>query len=48
MFRKAQTRTDYWSRIRKKAPKVPDITCPDIDYVLDKLEKRLGKILTKT
>ena len=48
MFKKAQKRTDYWSRIRKKAPKVPDITCPDIDYVLDKLEKRLGKILTKT
>jgi hypothetical protein len=48
MFNKAQKRTDYWSRIRKKAPKVPDITCPDIDYVLDKLEKRLGKILTKT
>ena len=48
MFRKAQKRTDYWSRIRKKAPKVPDITCPDIDYVLDKLEKRMGKILTKT
>ena len=48
MFRKAQKRTDYWSRIRKKAPKVPDITCPDIDYVLDKLEKRMGMILTKT
>jgi hypothetical protein len=48
MFKKAQKRTDYWSSIRKKAPKVPDITCPDIDYVLDKLEKRLGKILTKT
>ena len=48
MFRKALKRTDYWSRIRKKAPKVPDITCPDIDYVLDKLEKRMGKILTKT
>ena len=48
MFRKAQKRTDYWSRIKKKAPKVPDITCPDIDYVLDKLEKRMGKMLTKT
>ena len=48
MFRKAQKRTDYWSRIRKKAPKVPDITCPDLDYVLDKLEKRMGKNLTKT
>ena len=48
MFKKTQKRTDYWSKIRKKAPKVPDITCPDIDYVLDKLEKRMGKILTKT
>jgi FtsZ-binding cell division protein ZapB len=48
MFYKAQKRTNYWSKIRKKAPKVPDITCPDIDYVLDKLEKRMGKILTKT
>jgi FtsZ-binding cell division protein ZapB len=48
MFKKAQKRTDYWSRIRKKAPKVPDITCPDLDYVLDKLEKRMGKNLTKT
>ena len=48
MFYKAQKRTDYWSKIRKKAPKVPNITCPDLDYVLDKLEKRVGKILTKT
>ena len=48
MFYKAQKRTNYWSKIRKKAPKVPDITCPDIDYVLDKLEKRMGKILKKT
>ena len=48
MFKKAQKRTDYWSKIRKKAPKVPDITCPDIDYVLNKLENLVGKNLNKT
>ena len=47
MFKKAQKRTDYWSKIRKKAPKVPDITCPAIDDVLDKLEKIIDKNLTK-
>ena len=47
MFKKAQKRTDYWSKLRKKAPKVPDITCPDIDSVLDKLEKIIDKNLTK-
>jgi exo-beta-1,3-glucanase (GH17 family) len=31
--------TTYWSKIRKKAPKVPDITCPAIDDVLNRLEK---------
>ena len=48
MFYKAQKRTNYWSKIRKKAPKVPDITCPDIDYVLNKLENLVGKNLNKT
>ena len=48
MFRRAQKRTNYWSKIRKKAPKVPDITCPDIDWVVTQLEKLLGKPLTKT
>ena len=48
MFKKAQKRTDYWSKIRKKAPKVPDITCPDIDSILNKLENRVGKELTKS
>ena len=47
MFKKAQKRTDYWSKLRKKAPKVPDITCPAIDGVLDKLEKIIHKNLTK-
>ena len=42
MWEKAQKRTNYWSRIRKKAPKVPDITCPAIDNVLNQLEKQVG------
>jgi FtsZ-binding cell division protein ZapB len=48
MFKKTQKRTDYWSKIRKKAPKVPDITCPDIDSILNKLENLVGKNLNKT
>ncbi len=32
----------YWGKIRKKAPKVPDLTCPAIDDILDKLEKSIG------
>ena len=43
MFYKAQKRTNYWSKIRKKAPKVPDITCPAIDDVLNQLEKVLDR-----
>jgi len=27
-----------WQRIRRKAPRVPDITCPAIDEVLSKLD----------
>jgi hypothetical protein len=38
----------YWSKIRKKAPKVPDITCPDIDSILNRLEKIVGKEFKKT
>ena len=30
-----------WQRWKKKAPKVPDITCPDIDGIITKLEKHL-------
>ena len=47
MLKKVQKRTDYWSKLRKKAPKVPDITCPAIDSVLDKLERKINKIFTK-
>ena len=42
MFYKAQKRTNYWSKIRKKAPRVPDITCPAIDDILNQLEKVIG------
>jgi len=48
MPKKPHTRTTYWSKIRKKAPKVPDITCPAIDSILNKLEKLVGKNLNKT
>jgi len=44
---KPKTRTSYWSKIKKKAPKVPDITCPDIDAILNRLEKLVGRDLTK-
>jgi len=47
MFFQAQKRTNYWSKIRKKAPKVPDITCPAIDSMLNQLEKQIGKELTQ-
>ncbi len=46
LFQSAQKRTTYWSKIRKKAPKVPDITCPAIDDVLNQLEKLVGRELT--
>ena len=45
---KAKTKTSYWSKIRKKAPKVPDITCPHIDSVLNRLENLIGRNFTKT
>ena len=48
MFYKAQKRTNYWSKIRKKAPKVPDITCPAIDDILNQLEKQIGKELKQS
>jgi FtsZ-binding cell division protein ZapB len=40
---KPRKRTTYWSRIRKKAPKVPDITCPQIDKVLDIIDRAQEK-----
>jgi len=34
-------RLTEWQRWKKKAPKVPDITCPDIDSIISKLEKHI-------
>ena len=49
LFYKAQKRTNYWSKIRRKAPKVPDITCPIIDDVLSRIEKhqQKGKVMSQ-
>ena len=41
-----KTKTAYWSKLRKQAPKDPDITCPAIDDVLNKLEKLVSRDLT--
>ena len=37
----------YWGKIRKEAPKVPDLTCPAIDNILDKISKSGYESLTK-
>tara|TARA_B100001057_G_scaffold349399_1_gene350829 strand:- start:51 stop:326 length:276 start_codon:yes stop_codon:yes gene_type:complete len=44
--KRPKTKAAYWSKLKKKAPKVPDITCPAIDKVLNKLEKRIDRDLT--
>ena len=31
-----------WQRWKKKAPKVPAITCPDIDALIETLDKYVG------
>ena len=36
-----------WRKLKKNAPKVPDITCPAIDDLLDKMEKIVGKELSQ-
>ena len=35
----AARRSTPWQKMKKKAPKVPDITCPMIDDVLAKIDK---------
>ena len=37
----------FLAKLKKKPPRVPDLTCPIIDDVLDKLEKQIGKELTE-
>jgi len=39
---KSNTKTDkkkHLQRLKRLAPKVPDYTCPDIDFVIDRVEK---------
>lgn len=43
MFGRPIKRQNYWTKVRKKAPKVPVITCPAIDDVLNQLEKVIGR-----
>ena len=38
MFNYRKKYRSKWNEIRGKAPKVPDITCPDIDEVIKVLE----------
>ena len=46
MFNYRKKYRSKWNEIRGKAPKVPDITCPAIDLVLNKLEKQVDRALT--
>ena len=46
MFFNTKKPSAYWSTIRNKAPKVPDITCPAIDALLNRMEKLIGKELS--
>lgn len=38
-MRTVTQKKSYWARLKKKAPKVPDYTCPTIDDVLVRIEK---------
>lgn len=29
----------YWKKLKKKAPKYPDFTCPDVDDILARIQK---------
>jgi len=40
--KKSNTKTDkkkHLQRLKRLAPKVPDYTCPDIDFVIERIEK---------
>ena len=40
---RTQSSKTLWKKWKKKAPKVPDITCPIIDDVLQRIEKHQQK-----
>ena len=39
MLMPQKKKQSHWARLKKKAPKVPDYTCPIIDEVLVRIEK---------
>lgn len=39
MLMPLKKKQSHWARLKKKAPKVPDYTCPIIDDVLVRVEK---------
>jgi hypothetical protein len=48
MKRKKPKHSLVYSKLKKKAPRVPDITCPDIDSIITRLEKHLNTNATYT
>ena len=40
---RTQSSKTLWKKCKKQAPKVPDITCPIIDDVLQRIEKHQQK-----
>ena len=42
-FNRTQSSKKLWQKWKKKAPKVPDITCPIIDDVISRIEKHQQK-----
>ena len=42
-FSRTQSSKKLWKKWKKKAPKVPDITCPVIDDVISRIEKHQQK-----
>ena len=48
-FKRTSSSKTLWKKWKKKAPKVPDITCPVIDDVLSRIEKhqQKGKVMSQ-
>ena len=50
--KKSNTKTDkkkHLQRLKRLAPKIPDYTCPDIDFVIERIDKSFKdkKYITK-
>ena len=42
MARTKKKKQSAWQRMKKRAPRVPDITCPDIDSIITRLERHVN------